>query len=92
MKFQTFWQQFEACIDARDDIPDISKFNYLVGLLKGDAKRVLEGLSVTSENYKVAKHIITKRFGRKELVIFAHIQALLTLPVASTQEETNSIL
>jgi hypothetical protein len=82
MKFMTFWQQFTACVDEQEDIPTVTKFNYLVGLLKGDAKAVLEGLPITAENYEQAKNIVNKRFGRKELVIFAHIQTLLSLPVA----------
>jgi hypothetical protein len=86
LKFTSFWQQFESCVDQQE-LPDITKFNYLVGLLKGDAKYVLEGLSITQENYAVAKDIIVKRFGRKELIIFSHIQALLSLPVTSNTAE-----
>ena len=69
LKFRPFWQQFVACVDDHD-LPDVTKFNYLLGLLKGDAKAVLDGLPVTGENYQEAKKIIEKRFGRKELNIF----------------------
>jgi hypothetical protein len=87
MKFMTFWQQFTACVDEHEDIPTVTKFNYLIGLLKGDAKTVLDGLPITEENYEEAKNIINKRFGRKELTIFSHIQTLLSLPVAAKANE-----
>ncbi|KAG1661279.1 hypothetical protein GQR58_021515 [Nymphon striatum] len=80
MEFTNFWQQFEACVEDQD-YPVISKFNYLISLLRGEAKRVLEGLPVTEENYQEAKNIIKKRYGRKELIIFSHVQSLLGLEV-----------
>ncbi|KAL5012168.1 hypothetical protein ScPMuIL_010719 [Solemya velum] len=48
-------------------------------LLSGEAKSVLQGLSVTSGNYKVACDLLESRFGRKERIIFAHIQKLLNI-------------
>ncbi len=73
LKFTSFWQQFDSCIDSREDLSYIAKFNYLVGLLKGEAKRVLDGLPITHENYDEAKRIIEHRFGRKEALVFSHI-------------------
>lgn len=87
LKFYSFWEQFEACIDSQEGVPNITKFNYLLSLLKGDAKRVLDGLSVTGANYETAKSILLKRYGKKELVIFAHIQALLQLDVGSNSSD-----
>ena len=86
LKFMPFWQQYVACVDSVEDLPDISKFNYLVSSLKGDAKGVLEGLPITTENYAQAKDIVQKRYGRKEMIIFAHVQALMNLNVL---ERTN---
>ena len=48
---------------------------------------MLDGLPITQENYTEAKKIIEKRFGRKEVIIFAHVQDLLTLPVSVKAEE-----
>jgi len=80
MKFSQFWQQFEACVD-KQEMPAVTKFNYLLGLLKGDARNLLEGLPVTAENYDKGKDLLQKRFGRKQVVIFAHVQALLKLEI-----------
>ena len=86
LKFMPFWQQFEACVDEQDDIPDVTKFNYLIGALKGEAKNIVEGLPITGENYREAKHIVIARYGRPELIVFSHVQALLS---TSTPNGTN---
>ena len=39
MDFTNFWQQFEACVD-RSDYPTISKFNYLMSILQGEARHI----------------------------------------------------
>lgn len=83
-KFMPFWQQFEDCIDKQEEFGQIVKFNYLISLLKGDARNVLEGLPVTSENYEEAKKIIKSRYGRKELIIFKHVQSLINIHVPDT--------
>ncbi len=85
LKFMPFWQQFLSCVDTQDGMPNVAKFNYLVSLLKGDAKSVVDGLPITEENYEQAKTAIEKRFGRKELIIFSHIQALLNLTVTKDE-------
>ena len=50
IKFNPFWQQFVTGVDDQD-IPAISKFNYLIWLLRQDAKSLLEDLPITEENW-----------------------------------------
>jgi hypothetical protein len=85
LKFTSFWQQFTACVDELT-IPDVTKFNYLMGLLRGDAKSCLEGMSITAENYDAAKKLLKEKFGRKELVIYAHVQELVSLEITDVQK------
>jgi len=80
LKFAPFWQQFEVCID-QENMPSVMKFNYLMGLLRGDAKSLLDGLPVTEENYGHAKELLVSKYGRKEVIIFAHIQELLATEI-----------
>ena len=64
----------------------ISKFTYLQSLLEGEAKAVIQGLAITSDNYPIACKLLEDRFGRRERIIFfAHIQGLLnvTMPLMS---------
>ena len=62
LKFTPFWQQFKSCVDDLD-YPVITKFNYLLSCLKGEAKTVIEGMPVIEGNYESAKEILEKRYG-----------------------------
>ena len=80
LEWQSFWDQFTAVIHE-SDMPDVNKFTYLRSLLKGEAKAAIQGLSLTSAHYNDACYLLQQRFGRKERLIFAHIQDLLILNV-----------
>lgn len=77
-EWQTFWDKFKATVDA-SELPDVTKFTYLQSLLEGEARKAVEGLSLTSSHYQVACELLEERFGRKEQIVFAHIQGLLNL-------------
>ena len=77
-QWQTFWDKFKATVDG-SDLPDVTKFTYLQSLLVGDAKKAVEGLSLTSAHYKVACELLQRQFERREKIVFSHIQGLLNL-------------
>jgi len=77
-KWKEFWDQFKANIDDTD-IPVVTKFTYLKSLLEGEAQSTIQGLTLTADHYKTACQILEQRFGRKELIVFSHIQSLLSL-------------
>ena len=85
LEWLSFWEQFEALV-GEANIPAISKFGYLHSSLEGEAKRVLQGLTLTAVNYPIACRMLKERFGKSERIIFAHIQALLNIdmPVKSS--------
>ena len=86
-EWQSFWDRFVALVDETE-IPDISKFCYLQSLLEGEAASVIQGLSQTAANYPIACRMLQDRFGKPERIIFAHIQALLSVSMPS--KVTNS--
>ena len=88
LQWQSLWDQFTAVIDS-SDIPDISKFSYLSSLLEGEGKQSIQGLSITSQHYQSARQILTDQFGRKERIIFTHIQTLLNMPVMNKCSVSN---
>ena len=57
----------------------MTKFTYLLSLLQGEAKDVVKGLTLTDDHYNVAVELLTQRYGCKELIVFNHIQSLLSL-------------
>ena len=90
-EWQTFWEKFTALVHDTD-LPDVSKFSYLQSLLEGEAKAVLEGLAITVPNYAVARKLLEDRYGRKERIIFAHIQGLLHIVTPQNRNTTVSEL
>ena len=80
LEWPSFWDQFVATVDA-SDLPVVSKFSYLLSLLKGEAKQAVQGLSMTSKHYDAACKILKDRYGRKERIIFTHIQKLLNITI-----------
>ena len=78
----SFREQYQAVVH-NSELPSITitKFTYLLDLLKGEAKACVQGLSLTASNYETACAILQKRFGRPERIIFSHIQELLKITV-----------
>ena len=74
----SWWDQFRATIDE-SELPAVTKMTYLQGLLEGEAKSTIEGLTLTQKHYEVAKQLLEERYGRRELIVFSHIQALINL-------------
>ena len=89
LKWTEFWEQFAAVVDT-SDMPDITKFTYLLSLLKGEAKATVQGLSLNGANYTTACDLLKKRFGRPEKIRFSHIQELLSISV-SKNAKTSSL-
>ena len=83
MQWQEFWDKFVAAVD-NSDLPAVSKLTYLQSLLRGEAKSCLQGLPVTADQYPIACSLLKKRFGRRERIVFAHVQALLNVPACSS--------
>lgn len=90
LQWQSFWDQFVAVVH-NSDLPDITKFTYLRSLLEGEAKEAIEGLSLTDPHYKQATEILEKRFGRKERIIFEHVQGLLAMCQLGKQPSLTSL-
>ena len=64
-QWQSFYDRFKAIIDSRSDIDDVNKFSYLQSLLRDEAKACVQGLSLTADNYAIAKNLLEKRLGIK---------------------------
>ncbi len=78
-----FWDKFSAIVRLTS-IPTITKFSYLQSLLVGEAEAIIKGLSLTEQNYSVAVNLLKDRFGRKERIIFSHIQRLINIEIPSS--------
>ena len=83
----TFWERFSASIDLREDISEIEKFNYLLGLLTENAKSCIAGLSLTSANYRQAKIILKERFANPQAIVSAHMDSIVKLPKVKSMSQ-----
>lgn len=81
-KWQSFWSQLETAVDNNASLTKSDKFTYLKSFLYGTAANVVTGLSLSDENYDNAKKMLISRFGRKDLIINAHMNKLLNLTPA----------
>ena len=78
-EWETFWQHFEIVIHSNDEVPKITKFNYLNSLLEGEAIEEIRGYSLTEANYDIAVQALKDRYGKPDKIVFAHVQALLNI-------------
>lgn len=76
LNWMPFWESFQSAVGSAD-LPGVRKLTYLRSLLQGEAKRCIEGLPLSGSSYQASCKILEERFGRKELVIFSHVQKLL---------------
>ena len=81
-QWQSFWDKFTAIVHM-SDLPSVSKFTYLQSLLKGEALSAINGLALTDANYEIARELLQQRFGRRERIVFSHIQELLNITTTS---------
>jgi len=89
LQWQSFWDQFEATINA-SALPTITKFTYLRSLLEGEALEVIQGLTLSEVHYAAACELLKQRFGRKERIIFTHIQDLLGISLLGHRTPGNA--
>jgi len=73
----------QASVDKNFGISGLDKTNYLSGLLKGQAATVILGLPLSESNYQRAVDLLKERFGQKQVLINAHMGALLKSPSAT---------
>ncbi|KAG1953542.1 hypothetical protein F2P79_010032 [Pimephales promelas] len=86
--WQDFWNQFETAIHRNDALSKTEKFNYLKTYVAGAASKAIAGLMLTDSNYDHAIDLLQNRFGRKDLLIDAHVTKSSNLcPVKKSYDE-----
>ena len=80
LKWQSFWDCFEAAIHLNPHLSEVQKLSYLRAQLNGEATMVIAGLPLTNANYQHSVSLLKERYGQPHKLISAHVQALLELP------------
>lgn len=89
-KWQEWWDSYETVHD-NSNIAPVMKFRHLKSLLEGNAAIALTGIQLTSANYEEAIDILKNRFAQKQVIINAHMEALLNLQSASTEKDIKTL-
>ena len=87
ISFTPFWDSFKSAVDDNPSLSDIDKFNYLRSLLEGSAAGAIRGLPLTAENYGAARDILKKRFGQPQIIINAHMEALVKVAAVTVDND-----
>ena len=90
LNWQTFWDRFSSSVHNQENISDIDKFSYLKGLLSDSANECISGLTLSSGNYEAAVNILKDRYANPQVIISAHMDALVKL--ASVKNSNNVVV
>ena len=85
-----FWNQFSVEVDG-SSISEISKFNYLLELLKGKPRDDILGLPHTVDGYREAKKILEDTYGKDIKVRKAIIKGIKNLPEITSMKHVSTI-
>ena len=68
-----FWERFQSQVGSLQDLPQSSKFTYLVGQLRGEALKTVQGIIPSEQNYSVLETTLKENFGQPRHIIRAHV-------------------
>lgn len=85
-KWEAFFELFESLVNQNEFLPEIQKFHYLRSSLRGSASKLIETLSLTSDNYNIALDLLKERYDNPRLKIQRHMQALFNLPIVKADK------
>ena len=88
LSYQLFKESFEAGVESKEEMSKVEKFVYLRSLLRGKAEQLVNGLSLTGENYVTALKLLDERYGDKQGLINEHTSKLIKLPKVKDISDT----
>ena len=80
MTWQQFHNSFTDAIHNSVSLTNVEKFKYLRSLLVDEALHCISGLPLTNDNYENALKLLKDRYGNNQIIISAHMNALVKLP------------
>jgi hypothetical protein len=71
-KWTAFWETMESDV-MNGNFSDITKFNYILGQLKGVALDAVTGIHASGDNLKTLTETLKERFGQQRKIVRAHV-------------------
>lgn len=90
IEWETFRDHFRSVIDNAD-LPDITRMQYLLSCLKGEASDLIKTLPITKTNFKVAWKVLLSRYDNHRGLVQEHIHALHSLSNIHSKSESELI-
>ncbi|XP_055703910.1 uncharacterized protein LOC129802253 [Phlebotomus papatasi] len=96
-----FKNLFLSIVDADVSLKPAEKMQYLTTLIVGEAKPIIDTLTICDENYDVAWNLLLREFDKKSLIISAYVKEFYSLPkvsgtsiqsIQNLQRKSNSIV
>ncbi|XP_055623310.1 uncharacterized protein LOC129766736 [Toxorhynchites rutilus septentrionalis] len=78
-EWPSFRDTFLSLIDSNPMLSQVDKFSYLVASLCKDAKRVIDVIEITADNYSVAWDLLDRRYDNKYLLVKSYVEALFAI-------------
>ncbi|XP_039312391.1 uncharacterized protein LOC120359325 [Solenopsis invicta] len=89
IKWLFFKNSFETTIHNDRDLTGPQKFQYLIGVLTGEARKVIEGFS--NENYENAWQLLKNTYDNEMMIIETHLDALFNFQSITKDNKAESI-
>ncbi|KAI1699813.1 hypothetical protein DdX_17104 [Ditylenchus destructor] len=82
-KWRSFWQRFELVMSRHPELSDLERLILLLGYLKGDAKKLVEGISIADGNYEIVVSLLKDAYDNREMIICGIYNNLQKLELAT---------
>lgn len=82
--FPGFRDAFEAAVHNRENLSASQKFQYLQGLLTGEAYDLIRHMRVTGDDYENAWDMVKRRFDKKRHMVTNYIRRFIDQPSVSS--------
>ncbi|XP_025263732.1 uncharacterized protein LOC112637714 [Camponotus floridanus] len=90
-KWMFFKNSFESTIRNDEDLSPVQKHQYLVGVLQGEARQVIQGFKISHENYESAWKLLKDTYDNEMIIIETHLDELLKFPNITKKNKAESI-
>lgn len=79
-----FVHLFDSLVDSREDLGPSQKLAYLLSVLGGEARGLIQHLPISDGSYSVARALLSKRYHNLRCLADVHIDQILGLPAVAT--------
>lgn len=90
-KWIFYKNNFEATIHNDNDLTAVQKHQYLIGTLQGEARKVIEGFTISEENYENAWTLLKNTYDNQMVIIDTHLEELLNFPSITKENKAESM-